>query len=139
MKVNIKKLHPDAVIPKYGKPGDAGMDLVATSKKLEGENLVFGTGLAFAIPEGFVGLIAPRSSISRTNMLLTNNLGIIDSGYRGEVMAKFKYIGNENVEYDIGDKIAQIIIMPYPQIEFEEVNELSSTERGSGGFGSTGK
>jgi len=146
MKVKIKKLHPKAVIPNYAKPGDAGMDLVATSIISNTTfDITYGTGLALEIPEGFVGLIFPRSSIRKTDLALTNCVGVVDSGYRGELQATFKKIYGKNdvrideVDYKVGDRIAQIMIIPYPQIQFEEVEELSNTERGKGGFGSTGK
>lgn len=141
MKVKIKKLAESAVIPKYSKPGDAGLDLTAVTRELdEYGNLVYGTGLAVEIPEGYVGLLFPRSSNSKTNLYLTNHVGVIDSGYRGELMFKYKTVDNfgKNV-YEIGDRVGQLIIIPYPSIEFEEVEELSSTERGTGGYGSTGK
>jgi dUTP pyrophosphatase len=144
MKVNIKKLNEKAVVPSYAKNGDAGMDLVATS--IIGETLgsiTYGLGIALEIPEGFVGLIFPRSSIRKTNLQLSNSVGVVDSGYRGELQATFNKIqGIDNVErenYKVGDRVCQIMIIPYPTIEFEEVNELSNTERGEGGFGSTGK
>lgn len=144
LKVRIKKLIPEAIVPKYAKPGDAGMDLVATSCSFDQENnnYVYGTGLAMEIPYGYVGLIFPRSSNRKTNCYMTNHVGVIDSGYRGEVMITYKdrndhpELGKE--PYKIGDRIAQIIIMPYPLIEFEEAEELSETERGTGGHGSTG-
>lgn len=151
MKVKIKKLHPDAVIPKYAKPGDAGLDLTAVSKYFdEYGNLCYGTGLAFEIPEGYVGLIFPRSSICKNQLLLSNAVGVIDSGYRGEVSFKFKPSNSfasvlydtdweQNGAYKKGDRIGQMIIMPYPQIEFIEVDELSETERGTGGYGSSGR
>lgn len=141
MKVKIKKLCPEAVIPSYAKDGDAGMDLTAVSKEkdLHG-NIVYGTGLAFEIPKGYVGLVFPRSSLSNKRMTMANSVGVIDSGYRGEVTAKFKPTKDHSYpqydEYSIGDRAAQMIILPYPQIEFEEVEELSSTERGNGGYGS---
>lgn len=142
LKVKIKKLVKEAVIPAYSKPGDAGLDLVATSIKVEDHNkygyFEYGTGLAVEIPQGYVGLIFPRSSISNTGMMLTNSVGVIDSGYRGEIKARFKYISG-TPSYNVGDKIAQLIIIPYPSVEFEEVEELSNTDRGEGGFGSTGK
>jgi len=144
MKVNIKKIHPDAVVPSYAKNGDAGLDLVATS--VIGETLgsiTYGLGIALEIPEGFVGLVFPRSSIRKTNLQLSNSVGVIDSGYRGELQATFNKIqGIDNVErenYKVGDRVCQIMIIPHPTIEFNEVNELSNTERGEGGFGSTGK
>lgn len=146
MKVKIKRLTADAVIPNYSKDGDAGLDLVATSKKLDEKgNAVYGTSLALEIPKGFVGMLFPRSSISKNNQFLTNSVGIIDSGYRGEIMLKMKPTMKYPVEgvstdiYEIGDRIGQLIIMPYPSIDFEEVSELSETERGSGGYGSSGK
>ena len=151
MKVKIKKLGKDAIIPRYAKDQDAGLDLVATSKTYdENGNVVYGTDLAFEIPKGYVGLLFPRSSNAKKDLLLSNSVGVIDSGYRGEVMMKFKnsmgFVEKTNKgkifhhleTYKIGDRIGQLIIIPYPTIEFEEVEELSETERGSGGFGSTG-
>lgn len=155
MQVNIKKLHEDAVIPSYAKDGDAGMDLTATSKSYdEHGNVVYGTGLAFEIPNGYVGLLFPRSSNTKKDLILGNSVGVLDSGYRGEVVFKFKptiiYTMDDDVDfvgapfhalnnYEVGDRIGQIIIMPYPQVEFVEVDELSSSDRGVGGFGSTDK
>lgn len=157
MQVKIKKLHEDAVIPKYAKQGDAGVDLVATSKEYDNNgNTVYGTGLAFEIPGGYFGLLVPRSSNAKTDLRLTNSAGILDSGYRGEVMFKYRndnfanmsdnyksHLSNGDVafnnEYKVGDRVGQIIILPYPQIEFIEADELSVTERGCGGYGSTGK
>ena len=139
MKVKVMKLDAGAIVPKYAKPGDAGMDLYAVSQKFDDHgNYVFGTGLAMEIPEGHVGLIFPRSSISKTAHSLRNAVGVIDSGYRGEIMMKFDINTHNSPVYDVGDRIAQIIILPYPQVEFEEVFELADSERGSGGFGSTG-
>jgi len=147
MQVKFKKLHTDAVIPSYAKPGDAGLDLVATSMFInEPDGYVeFGTGLAIEIPENHVGLIFPRSSISNKDVTLSNSVGVVDSQYRGEIKFRFKptaagFSGKfELRNYDIGDKVGQLIIMPYPKIEPVEVDELSDTERGSGGFGSTGR
>jgi dUTP pyrophosphatase len=141
MKVKIKKLHPLAVIPTYAKSGDAGMDFVATKVITEETySITYGTDIAMEIPEGFVGLVFPRSSIRKYELNLSNSVGVIDSGYRGELQATFrKTHGDASETYNVGDKIFQMIIIPYPQIEFEEVDELSDTERGEGGFGSTGK
>jgi dUTP pyrophosphatase len=121
--------------------GDAGMDLVATKIISNGTfDVTYGTGLAMEIPEGFVGLIFPRSSIRNTELTLSNSVGVIDSGYRGEIQATFKKTnGLDSIAYRVGDRICQIMIIPHPTIEFEEVNELNNTERGEGGFGSTGK
>ena len=141
MIVNIKKIHPDAVIPSYAKNGDAGMDLVATSIISEEVfQITYGLGIALEIPEGFVGLVFPRSSIRKTDLSLTNCVGVIDSGYRGELQATFrKERGVASRKYEVGDRVVQLMIIPHPTIEFNEVNELSNTERGEGGFGSTGK
>jgi len=140
-KVKIKRLHKDAVIPSYSRQGDAGMDLVSTSKFYDDfDNVCYGTGLAIEIPEGYVGLLFPRSSISKTDLTLRNSVGIIDSSYRGEIVLKFNNILMSSCEpYNVKERIGQLIIMPYPTIEFEEVEELSTTERGAQGFGSTGK
>ena len=145
LNVKIKKLHENAVIPSYAKDGDAGMDLVATSKSYDDYgNVVYGTGLAFEIPKGYVGYVFPRSSNAKKDLILSNSVGVIDSGYRGEVVFKFKltcgFIDNqEGHDYDAGDRIGQIIIMPYPKVNFIEVDKLSDSERGQGGFGSTGQ
>ena len=142
MKVKIKRLSENSIIPSYSKPGDAGLDLTATWIKVEDHNkygyFEYGTGIAVEIPEGHVGLIFPRSSISNTGMFLSNSVGVIDSGYRGEIKLRFKYISGTNA-YNVGDRIGQLIIIPYPTIEFEEVEDLGSSERGDGGFGSTNK
>lgn len=140
MNVKIKKLHTDAVIPSYAKEGDAGLDLVATTMLYDDYgNLSYGTGLAFEIPKGYVGLVFPRSSNSKKDLWLTNSVGVIDSGYRGEVTFKYRQVDLEERIYQIGDRVGQLIIMPYPYIEFEEVEELSETERGCSGYGSSGK
>jgi dUTP pyrophosphatase len=144
MKVRVKKLDARAVIPTYAKPGDAGLDLTAISRNIaldEGkcQYIEYGTGLAFEIPEGYVGLVYPRSSISKTGLTLANSVGVIDSGYRGEVTFRFKRVSWDSVVYNVGDKVGQLIIVPYPTIELEESDNLSTTERGVNGYGSTGK
>jgi dUTP pyrophosphatase len=169
LKVRIKKLHPYAVIPTYAHDTDCGLDLTAVSKTFdEYGNVVYGFGLAFEIPEGYAGFIFPRSSNHKRGLLLTNSVGVIDAGFRGEVTAKFAtrkwltqpeklieriryfikgdYSGRLNTfavfnerNYEIGDRVAQMVILPYPKVEFIEVDELSDTERGTGGYGSTGK
>lgn len=139
MIIKIKKLHPDAIIPKYAHEGDAGMDVAAISKTVyyNQEFIEYGTGLSFEIPEGYACLVFPRSSISNKSLSLCNAVGILDSGYRGELKIRFYKIGKE--EYNVGEKIAQIIIIPFPKVEFEESNNLSETSRGDGRFGSTGQ
>lgn len=149
MDVKIKKLNENAVIPSYAHDTDAGLDLVATSYEYK-ENIdchVYGTGLAVEIPEGYVGLLYPRSSNRKTNAYMCNHVGVVDSGYRGEIMISFK--NRDKIKegeipqliqpYEVGDKVAQLIIMPYPKIKFVEVDELSSSDRGEAGHGSTGK
>lgn len=146
MKVRIKKLHKDAVVPKKAHKTDAGFDLYCTETSIDWakQELLCHTGLAFEIPEGHAGLIFPRSSISNKPLMLHNSVGIIDSDYRGEVTAKFvitdqrEFLQNDG-SYHPGDRIAQMVIMPYPEVEFEEADDLSETERGDGGYGSTGK
>jgi len=142
MKLKIKKLHSNAVIPQYAKAGDAGLDLTATTKSEYINNIItYGTGLSMSIPDGYVGLLFPRSSIYKQDMYLTNCVGVIDSGYIGEIMFKFAITESEQYAntYNIGDRIGQLILFPYPQVTIEEVEELTETERGTNGFGSTGK
>lgn len=139
LNVKIKKLHENAVIPSYAKKGDAGLDLVATEIISETPTQIsYGTGIAVEIPLGYVGLVFPRSSIKKYDLELTNSVGVIDSGYRGEIQATFNKVNHQTTYYNVGDRIAQLIILPYPQIKFVQVDNLSDTERGSGGFGSTG-
>lgn len=164
--VNFKKLHPDAVTPAYARDGDAGLDFVAISKEHKPPFLEYKTGIAVEIPEGYVGLIFPRSSITKAapGVSLKNSVGVIDSGYRGEIAFRFEmpsdeclWDGEEYVSWNdgelgpstngmddllptpnIGDKIGQMIILPYPMIRLNEVDELTNSERGDNGFGSTG-
>lgn len=141
MKVKVKKLHPDAVIPSYAKPSDAGLDLTAVART-DAADLPKGvveylTGLAIEIPKGHVGLIFPRSSVSLKNLDLTNSVGVVDAGYRGEIKCRFRMTPGDPLTYRVGDRVAQLIILPYPSIELVEADTLSDTERGKGGFGST--
>lgn len=143
MNVKFKKLHDDAKIPSYAHDTDAGLDLTAVSFTQEFDKsnklvLVYHTGLAVEIPEGYVGLIFMRSSISNKSISLTNAVAVIDSGYRGELLLKYK-ITTDSLPtiYQPGEKIGQLIIIPYPKINPIEVEELSSSDRNEGGFGST--
>lgn len=138
MEIKIKKLHPDAVIPKYANPGDAGMDLTAVDVSTDYGCLTYHTGLAIEIPRWHVGLLFPRSSVYKGRQMLTNCVGVIDSGYRGEVMLKYTLSPTGN-DYEIGDRVGQLIILPHPKVHFIEVDELTPTKRGKGGYGSTGK
>ena len=140
MKVKIKKLVDTVAMPIYSKQGDAGLDLAAT-RIIANTNfqITYGTDISLEIPEGYVGLIFPRSSIRKYELQLSNSVGVIDSGYRGEIQFTFnKTNGLDSLSYNVGDRIGQIVIVPYPQIEFIEANELSDSERGHGGFGHTG-
>lgn len=158
MKVKFKKLCEDAVLPSYAKAGDAGLDITATSDgkavtsgtdKNEWYYVEYKTGLSVEIPEGYVGLLFPRSSISKSALILANAVGVCDSGFRGEICFRFKIDGGILIQtgktdgtpanYKKGDRIGQLVIIPYPTIEPEFADELSDTERGSGGFGSTNK
>lgn len=145
--VRFKKLHPDAKAPYQATPGSAGFDLTAVSRlrinrkgKIDdrGSRLRYGTGLAVEIPAGHVGLVFPRSSVYKTGLLLTNCVGVIDSDYRGEITAVFS-TGSTCQIYNVGDRICQLVIMPIPAVKFEQAEELTETERGAGGYGSTGK
>jgi dUTP pyrophosphatase len=167
VKVAFKKLHPDAKIPAYAKPGDAGLDITCVDDGVFSEDMsqiTYSTGLAMAIPEGYVGLLFPRSSICKTSLDLSNSVGVIDSGYRGEVKAVFNrrqhedialfpmddilnasrvepvQVGVEHKPYKKGDRIIQLLILPYPKIACEDIGEqeFAQTERGTGGYGSTG-
>ena len=142
MKVKIKKLHEDAKIPNYAKPNDAGLDLTAVWSSYDAHSDIktYGTGLCVEIPDGYVGLLFPRSSVHKFNLSLANCVGVIDAGYRGELIFKFRVM-NEGGDrlYKVGDRIGQLLILPYPKIEFMQVKELSKTNRGAGGFGSTGE
>ena len=136
MKIKVKKLREDAVVPRYAREGDAGMDVVAVSKRVTDKFVEYGTGLAFEIPRGYVMLIFSRSSVSKKDLVLANSVGVLDSGYRGELLIRFQSMGEDH--YEIGERVAQVVVLPYPEIEFNEVDELSDTDKRDGGFGSTG-
>lgn len=140
MKIKLKKLSSKAVIPTYAKYGDAGMDLTAIDWTIEKDIISYYTGIAVEIPEGFVGYVFPRSSIHKQTLALANSVAVIDSGYRGELICKFRVTDTDDRMslYQVGERIAQLVIMPVPYIQFEEVEELVASERGEGGFGSSG-
>ena len=143
MEVKFKKVHSDATIPSYAHDGDAGLDLTAISFTQEYDRsgklvLVYHTGIAVEIPEGYVGLLFMRSSVSKYSVSMTNAVGVIDCIYRGEIMVKMKLTTDAvPTIYQPGEKIAQLVIVPYLKVELNEVEELAETERGEGGFGST--
>lgn len=137
--LKIKRLHPDAKLPTRMTAGAAGYDITATSVKLEDSLLVYGTALAFEIPEGYVGLLFQRSSVSKTTLQLSNAVGVIDSDFRDEVTFKFRYVysGQERI-YKVGERVGQLVLLKLPEVDIVEVSELSDTQR-VGGYGSTGR
>lgn len=141
MKIKIKKFHKDAQIPTRATNGSAGWDLYSCHDiSIQGDfkQLEYFTGIGVEIPQGYVGLIFPRSSIYKTSCRLSNAVGVIDSDYTGPIRFKFDYNGDPNKIYQMGDRIGQLVIVKYEELEFEEVEELTKTVRGSGGYGSTG-
>lgn len=136
LEVKLTKTHPDAITPTYAHSSDGGMDLTAVTMDSSKEEYVeYDTGISLAIPNGFVGLVYPRSSISKYDLILANHVGVIDSSYRGSIKLRFR-AGGENI-YKVGDRIAQLIIIPRPQVSFNVVEELDETQRQEGAFGST--
>ena len=140
MKVEFKKLVENAVVPTKAHPTDAGFDLTCTSFEYDKNDLItYHTGIAMAIPENHVGLLFPRSSVFKQDLILSNCVGVIDSSYRGEIMLKFRTMQPFSKRYSVGERIGQLIIMPYPSVEFSEVDSLPESDRGEGGYGSSGK
>lgn len=141
IKIKYVILDNNAVKPKYARSGDAGADLTATNVDYDENSGIatYGTGLAFSIPQGYVGLLFPRSSVYKQDLTLANSVGVIDSGYRGEVMFKYRATRTgKSKTYKIGDRVGQIVFVKLPETEFEQVEQLDRTERGGGSFGSTG-
>ena len=140
LEIKFKKLVETAKCPVKAHPTDAGADLTAVSKKWDKTRgcWIYGTGIATEIPEGYVGLIFPRSSIRKYTLAQCNAVGVIDSHYRGEIMVSYKLTSDVEKIYEIGDKIAQLIILPYPEVSYTEVENLSETDRGENGHGSSG-
>lgn len=145
MEIKFKKLDPRAVAPVRAHNTDAGFDLVATDITTEVNEcgqliLVYHTGLAVEIPEGHFGLFVPRSSVSKKSLSLLNSPGIIDAGYRGEILGKFRSTTDVvPAVYKPGERFAQLLILPLPDVTFVESSELSDSDRGEDGFGSTDK
>ncbi len=142
--LKVKRLSPSAILPSRAHAGDAGLDLYTTGvkhKEVSGKYVEYGTGIAVAIPEGHVGLLFARSSISNTALMLRNAVGVIDAGYRGEVTVRLYRIEGMKGKhyYDPGERIAQLVIVPVNIIEPIEVDDLPASERGEGGYGSSGK
>ncbi|MBR5514650.1 MAG: dUTP diphosphatase [Clostridia bacterium] len=143
MKVKLKKLNERAVIPAYGSPYSAGADLYNSQEEpvtlKSGESFLFHTGIAMEIPQGYVGLVYARSGLaSKKGLAPANKVGVIDADYRGEIMVCLHNHSKSDQTVEPGERIAQIVIAPFLTADYEEVNELSDTLRGEGGFGSTG-
>ena len=142
MRLPFQRLDPTAPLPEYAHPGDAGLDLRANADAVvaPGERVLVPTGLAVAIPEGHAGLVLPRSGLaSRQGLTLANAPGLVDAGYRGEIVCAVVNLDPaQPVKIARGDRIAQLVIVPFVVAEPEAVEELPETTRGSGGFGSTG-
>lgn len=137
----IRRLHPDAVVPAYAHAGDAGLDLVAVEsvKMAPGERHAVATGWAVAVPDGWVGLVHPRSGLAlRQGLTVANAPGTIDAGYRGELKVILVNLGAEAVTVEAGDRVAQLLLQEVGRAVVDEVDELDDTARGEGGFGSTG-
>ncbi len=143
MNVQLQKLHPDAVIPTFGSAGAAGADLYALLEEAvtlcPAQTLLIKTGIAVAIPDGYVGLIFARSGLaSKRGLAPANKVGVIDSDYRGELMVALHNHSDQPQTVEPGERIAQLAILPYLQPQFVETEQLDETDRGAGGFGSTG-
>lgn len=139
MRINIKRLTENAVIPKYAKEFDAALDITATSVEYDETTdiVTYGTGLAIQLPPGYCALLLPRSSIYKKDLILSNSCGLLDVGYQQEILFKFRVAAFSDNIYNVGDRIGQILIIENPRIEFVEVDELTGYDRG-GGHGSTG-
>lgn len=144
MVINFKKLNTDAITPLKATDGSNGFDLTAISKKLiydgKGDLLYieYDTGIGFEIPSGYVGLGFSRSSVSKMGLALCNGTGVIDTDYRGAVSFRF-YETSKNVKhYMAGDRVGQIVFLPAPRFVLNETKDLNDTQRGSGGYGSSG-
>lgn len=144
LNIKIKRLSENAVIPRYARPGDAGMDLVATEEvrlPASGKPVLVPTGLAIELPEGYAALVIPRSGLAAKEAItVVNSPGLIDSGYRGEIKVILQRTYSEGFDHriDPGTRIAQLLILPHPVISFVESDELGDSDRGERGFGSTG-
>ena len=141
LSIKFKKLHANAKLPVKGSADAACFDVYATSATAEyGGKVTYGLGFATEIPKGYMGVMIPRSNLTKHKWVMNNSTGIIDSDYRGEWMLKLNSIGGifEPLPYMVGDRVAQIYFIPVINTTFDEVDEIESSERGDGGFGSTG-
>ena len=144
MNIKVKKLKPDATVPTMGSKFAAGADLYSAEDADvvigPNETKFIGTGLAMEIPEGYVGLVYARSGLAcKRGLAPANKVGVVDSDYRGEIKVALHNHGKEAQTVEKGERIAQMVIAPYLSVNYEEADDLSETERGEGGFGSTGR
>ena len=139
--IRFMKVNPDAPTPEYAHSGDAGLDLCSMEDVLlaPGEYKMVGSGIAMEIPRGYVGIIHPRSGMGRKGLVIKNTTGVIDSPYRGEMMLPLMNNNKDGfIHVHKGDRVAQLLIQPVAEARLIEVDELSDSDRGAGGFGSTG-
>ncbi|HSK23320.1 MAG TPA: dUTP diphosphatase [Egicoccus sp.] len=142
VRLRVRRLRDDAVLPAYAHPGDAGLDIAGVEEVslAPGERAAVPTGLAVAIPEGWVGLVHPRSGLARRHgVTVANAPGTIDAGYRGEILVLLCNLGQEPVTLAKGERVAQLLLQRVGRASIDEVDDLDATARGEGGFGSTGR
>ena len=139
MLIFFKKCHPAAVMPKRATTGAAGFDLTAVSENWKDGCVIYDTGIAVEIPAGYVGLLFQRSSVYKTGLSLCNAVGVCDADFRGSISFVFRIGYGPSQPYKVGERIGQIVFVPIPDVELVEASKLSETERGTGGYGSTGK
>jgi len=139
MEIKFTKRLKNATLPIKATKGAAGYDLTAVAKDDDGEIITYDTGLSIAIPSGYVGLLFSRSSVYKTGLLQCNAVGVLDPDYIGPIKFKFWKYDKTRTEYNVGERIGQLVISPALEVNFKEVDELDETDRGEGGFGSTGK
>lgn len=138
MELRFKKMLPNAITPTRGTDGSAGMDLYVAKRIVEPNRVIYESGIAVEIPKDYVGLVFMRSSVVNQNSMLLNAVGVIDSDYRGTITGKFSRKLDTHL-YEVGERFAQLVIVPYIHCSLVEADELSQTDRGQGGYGSTGK
>lgn len=139
--LNTKKLYHEGLLPEYAHEGDAGMDLHSTEtfRLYPRERRLVPTGIAVAIPDGYAGFVQPRSGLAvKSGVTVLNTPGLIDSGYRGEIKVCLINLGTQPVDFKIGSRIAQLVVLPVARVDVRKVDDLDDTERGADGFGSTG-
>ena len=138
--MDLQQLDPELPAPAYAHPGDAGLDLYAAHNAfVTGETVLIRTGVAVAVPDGHVGLVCPRSGLSKYGVTVANAPGVVDSGYRGELMVRLTTTSSTPYQVTRGDRIAQLLVISTARPTITVVDYLDTTERGANGFGSTGR